>query len=148
MLIATIYVAISVPYFASFPGQTCCYRNITHLHHVSTSSTSEVLSDQFNGLSGKMYGSNFSHHDLESKSRVHTRNVEEYNISMRKRNQINEASHSFSNNTNEQTNVPIRLFKQNANLKSNTSGKANRLTVGFFYISHSYVLGSTEIITF
>ena len=131
-MIATIYVAISVPYFASFPGQTCCYRNTTNLPRidVSTYSSSEGIYDKFSDLSVKISGSNSSHHELESKSRVHTRSVEDYNISRRKRNQINEALHSSSNNTNDQTNVPMKLFKQSTNLNSNSSGKANRITVG------------------
>jgi hypothetical protein len=136
-LIATIYVAISVPYFASFPGQTCCYRNTTYLPHidVSTYSSSEGISDNFNDLSAKMSGSNTSHHDLESKSRIHTRSVAEYNISMRKQNQINEALQSSTNSTNDQTNVPKKLFKQRTNLKSNSSSITNRITVGlFFYV--------------
>ena len=131
-MIATIYVAISVPYFASFPGQTCCYGNTTNLPHidVSTYSSSEGIYDKFSDLSVKISGSNSSHHELESKSRVHTRSVEDYNISRRKRNQINEALHSSSNNTNDQTNVPMKLFKQSTNLNPNSSGKVNRITVG------------------
>ena len=132
-MIATIYVAISVPYFASFPGQTCCYRNATNLNHIDVSSysSSEGIFEKFSDLCVIISASNTSHHELESKSRVHTRSVEEYNISRRKRNQINEALHSTSNNTNDQTNVPIKLFKQSTNPKSNSSGKANRMTVGF-----------------
>ena len=133
MLIATIYVAISVPLNASFHGQTCCYPNDTYLPHFDPYDVTsyDAIDD---ALSQMTYMPNISNLPLDNKSASHTTNTIQNNSSREEQSQGNEQIHSSFYIDNNQSSIPFNRLKQSTEWKSNFPDKRTSIRVRYLYI--------------
>ena len=133
MLIATIYVAISVPMNASFHGQTCCYPNDTYLHHIDPYDVTSY-DDVDDALSQRTYMPNISNLPVDNTSASHTTNTIQNNSSRKRQSQDNKEIHSSFNTDNNQSSIPFNGLKQSTEWKSNFPDKRTLIRVSYLYI--------------